>query len=330
MNVKICIVGAGAIGGLIGVHLAAAGRADVSVLARGAALAALQAHGWRVRHAGAETHARVRAENDARSLGVQDVVVIAVKGQALPELMPRLTPLIGPETLVMPAMNGVPWWFCHGVAGFEHRPLRSVDPDGVLSASMRDEQVVGCVVHASASTAQPGVVEHRMGRGLIVGAAQGGHSPRVAEAVDVLRGAGFDVTHSDNIRRDIWYKLWGNMTINPISAITGATTDRVLADPLVRAFCSAAMVEAAAIGARIGCTIEQTPQDRHAITAKLGAFRTSMLQDVEAGRTIELDSLVAVVQEIGRGLEIATQNIDALLGLSRLFARVHGLYPEAV
>lgn len=326
---KVCIVGAGAIGGLIGVQLAAAGHADVSVLARGATLAALRSHGWRVRHAGAEMHALVRAEEDAGSLGVQDVVVIAVKGQALPELMPRLAPLIGPETLVMPAMNGVPWWFCHGIAGFEDRPLQSVDPDGVLSASVGDEQIVGCVVHASASMAAPAVVEHRMGRGLIVGAANGGHNPRVAAMADLLRSAGFDVTYSDNIRSDIWYKLWGNMTINPISAITGATTDRVLADPLVRAFCSAAMVEAASIGACIGCVIDQTPQNRHAITAKLGAFRTSMLQDVEAGRMIELDGLVGVVQEIGRGLAIATPNIDALLGLSRLFARVHGLYPEA-
>jgi 2-dehydropantoate 2-reductase len=148
--------------------------------------------------------------------------------------------------------------------------------------------------------------------------------------VDLLAQAGFDATHADNVRYDIWYKLWGNLTMNPVSAITGATIDRVLADPLVRAFCSQAMQEAAAIGARIGVPIVQSAEDRHAITSKLGAFKTSMLQDVEAGRAIELDAIVGAVHEIGRRLGLATPSVDALMGLTRLFARVRGLYPEAV
>jgi 2-dehydropantoate 2-reductase len=168
-----------------------------------------------------------------------------------------------------------------------------------------------------------------MGQGLIVGEPAGGESARVRALADTLRAAGFDVTVSGDVRRDIWYKLWGNMTINPVSAITGAPTDRVLDDPLVLAFCSAAMREAAQVGAAIGCAIEQQPEDRHTITRKLGSFKPSMLQDVEAGRTLELDAIVGVVREIALRIGVATPNIDALLGLTRLFARTRGLYAAA-
>jgi 2-dehydropantoate 2-reductase len=188
--------------------------------------------------------------------------------------------------------------------------------------------VLGCVVHASAATLAPGLVQHRMGQGLIVGECFGGTSARAHGVVELLGHAGFDASVSPDIRRDIWFKLWGNMTMNPVSAITGATADRVLADPLVRAFNSAAMAEAAAIGARIGCPIAQAPEERHAITAQLGAFKTSMLQDVEAGRAIELDALVGAVREIAAGLQLQTPNIDALMGLTRLFAQGRGLYPN--
>jgi 2-dehydropantoate 2-reductase len=167
-----------------------------------------------------------------------------------------------------------------------------------------------------------------MGQGLIVGEPAGGLTPRVQALAELLRRAGFDTTASPDIRQDIWYKLWGNMTMNPVSAITGASVDRIMADPLVLGFCSAAMREAAEIGARIGCAVTQSPEDRHAVTRKLGRFKTSMHNDVEAGRAIELDALVTVVREIAQRLDIATPNIDALLGLTRLFARVHGLYPE--
>jgi len=200
----------------------------------------------------------------------------------------------------------------------------------VVAAAIALRHVVGCVVHVSASASEPGLVQHSRGQGLIVGEPAGGRSERVQHVADLLAHAGFEVTHSANVRYDIWYKLWGNLTMNPVSALTGATIDRILGDPLVRAFCSAAMREAAAIGERIGCGIAQTPEDRHAVTEKLGAFKTSMLQDVEAGRAIELDAIVSAVHEIGRRLGEHTPNIDALLGLTRLFARVRGLYPEAV
>lgn len=328
---KVTIIGAGAIGGLLGTKLAAAGEAQVSALARGATLAALRERGWRVKQGDALTAAPVAAAHaldDAAKLGVQDLVIIAVKGPALAQVAASMAPLIGTQTMVLPAMNGVPWWFCHGVAPFGGAPLASVDPDGAIGAAIPMASVIGCVVHASAATPEPGLVDHRMGRGLIVGEPGGGTSERVQRLAGVLARAGFEVKASENVRLDIWYKLWGNLTMNPVSAITGATIDRLLDDPLVRTFCSSAMREAAAIGAKIGCVIDQSPEDRHEVTAKLGAFKTSMLQDVEAHRPIELDALVSVVREIGERVNVATPNIDALLGLTRLFGRVHGLYPQ--
>ena len=326
---KVCIVGAGAIGGFIGARLAAASQVQVSAIARGATLAALREHGWRLKQGDALLQAPAHALEHAREVGVQDLVVIAVKGPALTAVAQTIAPLLGPDTMVLPAMNGVPWWFGQGVAALGAEPLQSVDPGGVIAHAIPLSHVVGCVVHAATSAPAPGLVQHKTGQGLIVGEPAGGQSERVQRVADLLAQAGFDVTHSTNVRYDIWYKLWGNMTMNPVSAITGATIDRVLGDPLVRAFCSAAMGEAAAIGALIGCAIEQTPEDRHAVTAKLGAFKTSMLQDVEAGRAIELDAIVGAVQEIGQRLGLATPNIDALLGLTRLFGRVRGLYPDA-
>jgi len=323
---KICVVGAGAIGGFIGTRLALTGVHEVGALARGATLAALREHGWRLREGGVLRSAPARAAAQAGELGAHDVVVITVKGQSLPEVAPAIAPLLAAHTLVLPAMNGVPWWFGRGVAALEGRPLESVDPAGVVSHALPFEQTIGCVVHASTWTSEPGVVEHKMGQGLIVGEPAGGDSARVRALAETLRGAGFDVTLSTDVRRDIWYKLWGNMTINPVSAITGAPTDRVLGDPLVLAFVSAAMREAARVGAAIGCTIDQQPEDRHAITRRLGSFKPSMLQDVEAGRPLELDAIVGVVREIAQRVGVATPNIDALLGITRLFARTRGLY----
>ena len=326
---KVCIIGAGAIGGFIGTRLAAAGRAQVCAVARGAMLDALRTHGWRLHTAAGLVQAPARAAERPADLGPQDLVVIAVKGPALTQVASGIAPLLGPGTVVLPAMNGVPWWFCEGLEGFAGEPLRSVDPDGAVSAAIPFGQVLGCVVHASTSAPEPGVVRHVMGQGLIVGEPRGGRSARAQAVADLLADAGFEATHSADVRQDIWYKLWGNMTMNPVSAITGATIDRVLEDPLVRGFCSAAMEEAAAIGKRIGCPISQSAEDRHAVTARLGAFKTSMLQDAEAGRLIELDAIVTAVWEIGRRLGIATPSIDALLGLTRLFGRTHGLYPQA-
>jgi 2-dehydropantoate 2-reductase len=327
---KVCVVGAGAIGGFLGTHVAREGSAKVSALARGATLVALRDHGWRLEQGGKLLPGPLaRASDDPRDLGPQELVILAVKSPALPALAPMLAPLIAPGTLLLPAMNGVPWWFGAGIAALGPQPLESVDPGGGISAALPVSHVLGCVVHASATTTSPGITQHRMGRGLIVGEPAGGDSARVEHVSSLLTRAGFDVTRSTRIRYDIWYKLWGNMTMNPVSALTGATTDRLQADDLVRGFCSAAMREAAAVGARIGCDVRESPEDRHAVTRRLGAFKTSMLQDVEAARPLELDALVGAVREIGQRVGIATPNIDALFGLARLFGRVHGLYPPA-
>jgi len=326
--VRVCIVGTGAIGGLIATRLAAARSADVSAIARGATLAALRARGWRLQHGDTTLQAPARVADRSEELGEQDLVVIAVKAPALPQVASQLGPLLGPHTLVLPAMNGVPWWFGHRVAALGDAPLESVDPGGAIARAISFTQVIGCVVHVSAIVREPGLVQHVKANRLIIGEPAGGRSERIARIAEVLTAARFDVEQSADIRRDIWYKLWGNMTMNPLSAITGATGDRILADPLVREFCSAVMREAAAIGARLGCPIDQTPEDRHRITTTLGAFKTSMLQDMEAGRPIELDALVGAVRELGTRLAIPTPNIDALFGIARLFGRVHKLYPE--
>lgn len=328
---NICILGAGAIGGFIGTRLAASGQAQVSAIARGATLDALRHHGWRLRQGDALLQASVAAVSEhAADLGEQDLVILAVKGPALSQVARQIGPLLGPETVVLPAMNGVPWWFLEGQPVLGDAPLDSVDPGGAIREAIPLRRVLGCVVHASTAVPEPGLVQHRMGQGLVIGEPLGGHSARSAQVVALLAAAGFDVTHSANVRADIWYKLWGNLTMNPISALTGATIDRVLADPLTRQFCTDAMAEAARIGERIGCHIAQPPEERHLVTARLGAFKTSMLQDVDAGRPIELDAIVTAVREIGQRVGLPTPQIDVLLGLTRLFGRVHGLYPEAI
>jgi len=204
--------------------------------------------------------------------------------------------------------------------------LQAVDATGEITRAISPSHVVGCVVHASCSVDAPGVIRHHFGNGLIVGEPSGSDTPRVQALAALLQRAGFAATVSPQIQKDIWYKLWGNMTVNPISAITGATTDLILGDELVRGFVSSVMLEAKEIGARFGIPIEQQPEDRHAVTRKLGAFKTSMLQDVEAGKPVELDALVTVVRELGQRTGVATPFTDALLGLARLHARVHGLY----
>jgi 2-dehydropantoate 2-reductase len=326
---KVCVVGAGAIGGFLGTRLALAGGAEVSALARGATLVALRDHGWRLQEGDALASAPAAlASDDPHELGAQDLVIITVKSPALPALAPTLAPLIAADTVVLPAMNGVPWWFGAGIAALGQRPLESVDPGGTIAAAIDAERVVGCVVHASAAITAPGITRHRMCRGLIIGEPAGGDSARVQSLRALLGRAGFEVTASARIRYDIWYKLWGNMTMNPVSALTGASTERMLDDELVSAFCAAAMREAAAVGARIGCEVRESTQDRFAVTRKLGVFKTSMLQDVEALRPLELDALVGAVREIGARVGVATPTIDALFGLTRLFGRVRGLYPS--
>jgi 2-dehydropantoate 2-reductase len=330
---KVAVVGVGAIGGLFAGWLGSrlpAGQIQLSAVARGETLRTLRERGltW-VDAEGAEHQTAINASEDPASLGVQDLVIVSVKGPAMPQIAPVVRALMGPQTVVLVAMNGVPWWFFDGLPG-EAAGLRlnAVDPGGITAQHIPTSQVIGCVVHASAAAPQPARIERIKNNQLIIGEPAGGASLRVQALSELFTQAGFGVTVSERIQRDIWYKLWGNMTMNPVSAITGAPCDRILDDELVRGFCSAVMREAQSIGARIGIPIDQNPEDRHAVTRKLGSFKTSMLQDVEAGRPIELDALVGTVREIGQHLGEATPNMDALMGLTRLMGQMKKLYPD--
>ncbi|HEY2020190.1 2-dehydropantoate 2-reductase [Paraburkholderia sp.] len=325
---KVAIYGAGAIGGWMGMKLAQAGH-GVSVIARGATLDAVRQHGLRLIEGGVIYAEQVKASDKPADLGAQELLLIAVKAPAMASVAAQVAPLIGPHTIVLTAMNGVPWWFCDGLGGaFAGQRLKSIDADGKIAAAIPTAQTVGCVVHASCLVDAPGVIRHHQGNGLIVGEASGQPSARVERLTAMLRAAGFNATMSAQIQRDVWFKLWGNMTMNPVSAITGATTDRILGDELVRGFVTNIMLEAKEIGARFGIPIDQAPDDRHAVTLKLGAMKTSMLQDVRAGKAVELDALVGAVRELGQLTGVPTPHTDALLGLARLHASTLGLYPK--
>jgi 2-dehydropantoate 2-reductase len=324
---KITIVGVGSIGGWMGALLSRCAGVRISALARGATLAALQREGLQLHSQEGVLRCAVQASGDAAQLGEQDLVILSVKSQAVRDVTAQIKPLLGPQTILLSAMNGVPWWFFVGFGGaYQGTRLESVDAGGAIAAQLPAQHIIGCVVHASCSTRAPAVVQHHFGKGLIVGEPSGQATPRVHALHALLQEAGFETTLSAQIQKDIWYKLWGNMTMNPVSALTGATTDKVLADDLLRGFISNVMLEAKEIGARIGIPIAQQPQDRHEVTKKLGAFKTSMLQDVQAGRAVELDALVSSVREIGQLTGLPTPWTDALLGLARVQAQTQGLY----
>ncbi len=333
---KVCIVGLGAIGGLFGAWLGRLppGRVQVSALVRGATLAAVREHGLRLSDAGGTQRVDIAVADSAAALGPQDLVIVAVKAPALPAVADAVAALSHADTTVLGAMNGVPWWFFDGLPDDAPVPTRgwvldSVDPGGRLRERLPPARTVGGVVHMAASTAGPGHVRHAMGRRIVIGDATGGAGPRTAAVAALLAEAGVEVETSECVQREVWFKLWGNVTMNPVSALTGATLDRILADELVRGFCSAVMAEAQVLGAAIGVPIGQTPEQRHAVTARLGAVRTSMLQDLQAGRALEIDALLSSVHEIGRRLGQPTPMLDALLGLVRLMARERGLHPPA-
>ncbi len=324
---KICIYGVGAVGGYIGARLAHAGN-EINAVAKGATLKALQRYGLRLLSNNETFSVKINAVESPDEIGIQDLVVIAVKATAMATIAKQIAPLIGPDTVVMTAMNGVPWWFFNGFGGeYSGMRLHSVDPDGKIAAAIPADNIVGSVVHGSFSLIEPGYVKHVFGNTLIIGEPDGTVSERITAIEKVFSQAGIDMVVSGNIQQDIWFKLWGNMTMNPISAITGATCDKILDDPLVNKFCLSVMSEAAQIGKIIGCPVSQSGEERMAVTRKLGAFKTSMLQDVEAARAVELDALVSAVREIGQKIGMETPNVDTLLGIARLHASLRGLYP---
>lgn len=326
---KFCVYGLGAVGGLLGGKLAAAGF-DVSALARGKTVDAVRRDGLKLScGGGTEETVRITISDRPADLGPQDVVIVSVKNTAIEAVAEGIAPLLHEGTTVLSAMNGVPWWFYHGLKGVDAgKPIEAVDPGGIISRHIPHARVVGCVANLSASTPAPGVVAHQPNPKFTVGEPTGGaSSERCRTILDALVKAGLDAQGSPSIQQSIWFKLWGNMTLNPISAMTGCTSDLVVGDPLVRAFMARCMQEAKAIGSRIGIAIDAAPEARFEATRKLGVFKTSMLQDAEAGRPLELDALVAAVREIAADVGVETPNIDALFGLARLDARQRGLYP---
>ncbi len=323
---KVCVIGAGAIGGWMAVKLAQTG-AQVCVLARGETLAVIRANGLTLIEGDTQTRVDVTASDLAQALGPQDLVVIAVKAPALRGVVKQIAPLLHAETIILSAMNGVPtWFFAREDRPLFNTPLKTIDPYGEIAKVVVPERTVACVVHASCSVDSPAVIRRKAGNKLIVGEALGGESDRLTSLAQTLSIAGFETIVSHDVQRDIWYKLWGNMTTGPVSAITGVTSDKIVDDDLVSAFCIRIMREAQTIGMKIGIEIAESPEERHDVTRKLGVFKTSMLQDVEAGKSIELDALVSVVREIGEHVAVPTPNIDALLGLARLFARERRIY----
>jgi 2-dehydropantoate 2-reductase len=325
---KACIYGAGAVGGFIGGQLGRVG-VELSAVEVGATLEALRTHGLRVQTQTELLRQPIQATDDPSTLGVQDLIVLSVKAPALVQVAKRIAPVIGPDTVVLQCMNGVPWWFFHGFGGrYAGMKLETVDPGGTIAAAIPTRHIVGCVVHGSFSSIEPGFVRHGRGKRLIIGEPDGQDTKRLRDLAALLTKATFDVEVSRQIQYDIWYKLWGNMTMNPISAFTGATLDLILGDPLVTRFALNVMEESKRIGNKFGCVIKESGEDRNDVTRELGAFKTSMLQDVEARKSVELDAFLAVAREMGQKVDEPTPNMDTLLGLARLHAQVHGLYPR--
>jgi len=323
---KICIVGAGAIGGYLGARLALAG-VEVSLVARGAHLDAMRRHGLRLVSEGTETVCHPRMTDDPRELGVQDYVIVALKAHGVDSVVEAMTALYHADTAVVMAVNGVPWWYFHGLPGpYAERRLKSVDRDGLQWRLIGPERVIGSVVYPACEVREAGVIEHLEGDRLSLGEPSGQKSARVVALADALRSAGLKAPVRTQIRDEIWIKLWGNLSFNPLSALTGATLETLCGTPAVRAVARAMMVEAQAIGEALGVRFAVDVDQRIAGAAAVGAHKTSMLQDLERGRTLEIDALVTAVQELGRLVGVPTPTIDAVLALVQLRAAEAGCY----
>jgi 2-dehydropantoate 2-reductase len=321
---KLAVYGAGAIGGLLGARLAAAG-VEVGLIARGAHLAAIRERGLELRHAGDSLTVHPAATDDPAGLGPQDYVILTLKAHQVPGVVEAMQPLLGPETAVVTAVNGVPWWYFHGLEGpWCDRRLASVDPGDVQWRGIGPERAIGCVVYPAAEVTAPGVVELVEGDRFSLGEPSGERTERVERLARALVAAGLKAPVRPRIRDEIWVKLWGNLSLNPISALTCATLDMICADPGARGVARAMMLEAQAIAERLGVRFPIDVDRRIDGGGAVGAHRTSMLQDLERGRPLELDALVTAVQEMGRMVGLPTPSIDIVLALTRLRARTAG------
>jgi 2-dehydropantoate 2-reductase len=324
---RICVFGAGAIGGFVGAKLAANGEAEVSLVARGPHLQAMREHGLTLKDAAGDATVKVIATDKPADLPPQDYVFLSLKAHSVPGILDGLKPLLGPETAVVTGQNGIPWWYFykHGGAN-EGRRIESVDPGGRIWDAIGPERAIGCVVYPAAEVEAPGVIRHVEGDRLPLGEPSGEKSERVGALSRVLVAAGIRAAVRPQIRSDIWVKLWGNLSFNPISALTGATLEGITRDPGTRAVARAMMVEAETIAEALGVKLPIDVDRRIAGAEEVGAHKTSMLQDLERGRPMEIDALVGSVQELGRLTGVPTPAIDTVLALVRQRARVAGLY----
>ncbi len=323
---KICIYGAGAIGGFLGAKFAAAGF-DVSLVARGAHLAAIKANGLTLRMGGEETVVPVRATDDPRELGPQDYVIVGLKANQIDAALDGFRPLLGPETAVVTAVNGIPYWYFYRHAGpWENAGLASVDPGHRQWNLLGPARALGCVVYPATEIVAPGIIEHVYGDRFPIGEPSGEITPRVQRLSQAFAAAGLKAPVLERIRDEIWLKLWGNLCFNPISALTGATLDKIATDPGTRAIARAMMLEAQAVAERLDVRFRVDLERRIEGAAKVGAHKTSMLQDLERGRPLEIDALVTVVQELGALVGLATPTIDLVLALAQQRAEELSLY----
>ncbi|MBL8835114.1 MAG: 2-dehydropantoate 2-reductase [Alphaproteobacteria bacterium] len=325
---KLCVFGAGAIGGYLAVKLAKAGVA-VSLVARGPHLAAIRANGLTLRSEG-ETHSvRLPASDNPADLGPQDYVMVGLKAHQLPAAAPTMKPLLGEDTAIVAAMNGVPWWYFYGVAGpFRDARLKSIDPEGTVWENLHPRRAIGCIVYPAAEIAEPGVINHTYSNRFDLGEPDGTRSPRVEALSQAMIKAGLKAPIRPRIRDDLWVKLWGNLCFNPVSLLTGATLEAIATDPGTRAVCRAMMVEARAMAEKLGVTFAIDVDKRIAGAQGVGAHKTSMLQDLERGRPVELDALLGVVIEMARLVDHPVPMCEAVLALARQKAATAGVLPK--
>jgi 2-dehydropantoate 2-reductase len=320
---KIAVVGAGAIGGYLAVKLSRAGN-EVTCIARGPNLAAIQAGGMKLLldDGTVEEAPAIRGVQKMSDAGVQDVVLLTLKAHQVKDVAADMRELFGPDTMVVTMQNGIPWWYFHKLAGdYEGQPVTSVDPDGIVAANIEVERVIGSVVYPASELVEPGVVRLIEGNRFTLGELDGSRSPRIEALSQAMIAAGFKSPVSKDIRSEMWVKLWGNLSFNPISALTHATLEDICRFPLTRELAANMMREAQAVGEKLGVEFKIALDKRIAGAEAVGAHKTSMLQDVESGRPLKFEALVGSVRELGRITGIATPNIDAVYALVSLLAR---------
>jgi len=319
---KIAVFGAGAVGGYAAAKLALAGM-PVSVVARGAQLAAIRARGLTLIESGEPRRAEVAATERAAELGEQDLVILALKAHSLPAATADIATLLGPRSILLSAQNGIPWWYFHQEGGaLDGRTIEAVDPGGTLYRSLDPGRILGCVLHMAALVPEPGVVRHQTGNRFILGELDGTVSERLQQVFALLAKAGIGAETTTDIRREIWFKLWGNVAFNPLSALAAATLDRMIAEPAIRGLAVEIMNETERVAGRLGIRFAMDVQARVEVVRRLGAFKTSMLQDLEAGRPLEIAALMDAVAEIGRRIDCPTPMTEAVAALVRLRAQV--------